>query len=123
MSYSNLRKNGDPVMSLRDQLSQLVYSTDQGKIEPEAAPEHIPVGDGIVRIRRESKGRKGKGVTVIEGLGVPQEELKDMAKELRKRCGVGGTTKEYTIEIQGDQREACARWLENKGFKVKFSGG
>jgi len=110
-------------MSLRDQLSQLVYSTEQGKIEPETSPEEIPSGDGVVRIRRETKGRKGKGVTIIEGLGLPQQELKELAKELKKRCGVGGSTKEYTIEIQGDQRDVCAEWLKNKGYKVKFSGG
>ncbi|RUO40510.1 stress response translation initiation inhibitor YciH [Aliidiomarina taiwanensis] len=110
-------------MSLKDQLSQLVYSTEQGKITPEEAPEQVPQGDGIVRIRRETKGRKGRGVTVIEGLGVTQAELKDIAKQLKKRCGVGGSTKEYAIEIQGDQREACAEWLRSKGYTVRFSGG
>lgn len=110
-------------MTFRDQLSQLVYSTDAGKIEPEAAPENIPTGDGIVRIRRETKGRKGKGVTVIEGLGLPQQELKKLAQELKKRCGVGGSNKDYTIEIQGDQRDACAALLKDKGYKVKLSGG
>lgn len=110
-------------MSFKDQLSQLVYSTEQGKITPEQVPEQIPQGDGIVRIRRETKGRKGRGVTVIEGLGISQSELKDIAKQLKKRCGVGGSNKEYTIEIQGDQREACAEWLKSKGYRVKFSGG
>lgn len=110
-------------MSFRDQLSQLVYSTDSGKITPDEAPEAIPSGDGIVRIRRETKGRRGKGVTVIEGLGLPQLELKMLATELKKRCGVGGSAKGYTVEIQGDQRDTCAAWLEQKGYKVRFSGG
>lgn len=110
-------------MSFRDQLSQLVYSTEQGKITPEAAPEVIPQGDGTVRIRRETKGRKGKGVTIIEGLGISQQELKEMTTQLKKRCGVGGSSKEYRIEIQGDQREACAAWLQQQGYKVKFAGG
>ncbi|MCH8491629.1 MAG: stress response translation initiation inhibitor YciH [Idiomarina sp.] len=110
-------------MSIRDQLSQLVYSTDQGRIkEPEQQPD-IPQGDGIVRIQRETKGRKGKGVTVIHGLGLAEAELKALAKELKSKCGVGGSVKNFTIEIQGDQREHCKAHLEQKGFKVKFSGG
>ncbi|CUS48665.1 MAG: translation initiation factor Eif-1 [Idiomarinaceae bacterium HL-53] len=110
-------------MSLRDQLSQLVYSTDQGKILPEAPSEEVPQGDGVVRIRRETKGRKGKGVTVIEGLAQTKDALKDIAKSLKKRCGVGGSVKEYTIEIQGDQRDVCKNWLEEQGYKVKLAGG
>ncbi|RUO22654.1 stress response translation initiation inhibitor YciH [Aliidiomarina iranensis] len=108
---------------MRDQLSRLVYSTDQGRIgEPEAEPV-IPETDGIVRIRRETKGRKGKGVTVIEGLGLSENDLKPLAKALKKRCSVGGSVKEFTIEIQGDQRETCMQYLQQQGYKVKLSGG
>lgn len=110
-------------MSMRDQLSQLVFTTEQGRIEPETEAEIVPEGDGIVRIKRETKGRKGKGVTLIEGLALPQDELKSLAKNLKKRCGVGGSVKAYTIEIQGDQREVCKAWLESQGYRVKFSGG
>ncbi|WP_113906391.1 stress response translation initiation inhibitor YciH [Aliidiomarina celeris] len=110
-------------MSFQDQLSQLVFSTDRGKIEPEQAPEAIPDGDGIVRIRRETKGRKGKGVTLIEGLALPEKELQSLAKTLKKRCGVGGSVKNYIVEIQGDQRETCKAWLEQQGYKVKLAGG
>lgn len=108
---------------MRDQLSRLVYSTDQGRIEEPETEEQAPESDGIVRIRRETKGRKGKGVTVIEGLGLTTSELKPLAKALKSRCSVGGSVKNFTIEIQGDQREHCKQYLEQQGYKVKLSGG
>lgn len=110
-------------MSMRDQLSRLVYSTDQGRINEPTPAAEIPQGDGIVRIQRETKGRKGKGVTVISGLGLAENELKVLAKTLKTRCGVGGSVKEFTIEIQGDQRSACKEYLEQQGYRVKLSGG
>jgi len=103
--------------------NRVVFSTEQGRIPPEKEEQSVPQGDGIVRIRRETKGRKGKGVSVIEGLGLPEKELKSLAKELKKRCGTGGSVKDFAIEIQGDQREVCKEYLEKKGFRVKFSGG
>ncbi|MCL4410541.1 MAG: stress response translation initiation inhibitor YciH [Gammaproteobacteria bacterium] len=109
-------------MSLRDQLSTLVYSTDAGRIEPEKETQQPPKGDGIVRIQRETKGRKGKGVTVIRGLELDADALKTLAKALKQRCGVGGSVKDFTIEIQGDQRDACKAYLEQQGFKVKLAG-
>lgn len=106
-------------MSFKDQLSQLVYSTEQGKIVPEPAAEQIPETDGTIRIWRETKGRKGKGVTVLNGFGLPKSELKEIARKLKQTCGVGGSQKEYQIEIQGEQREQCAAYLTRQGFKVK----
>lgn len=109
--------------SLHDQLSQLVYSTDQGRIDPEPDPEEIPQGDGVIKIRRETKGRKGKGVTMLSGFGVSQDELKALAKSLKKFCGVGGSVKDYTIEIQGDKRETIEKWLKQQGYRSKRIGG
>lgn len=109
--------------SLQDELSQLVYSTDQGKITPEPEPEDIPQGDGVIRLRRETKGRKGKGVTVLSGFGVSVNELKDIAKTLKKYCGVGGSVKEHTIEIQGDQRDTLEKWLSAHDYRFKRTGG
>ena len=109
--------------SLQDQLSQLVYSTDQGRIQAEPEPEAIPEGDGVIRIRRETKGRKGKGVTVLSGFGVCDDKLKELAKQLKKHCGVGGSVKDYTIEIQGDQRSAVEQWLSRNGYSSKRTGG
>lgn len=110
-------------MSLRDQLSQLVYTTDTGKVAPEKREEERGSTDGVVRIQRQTKGRKGKGVTLITGLPLTQEELKDLAKQLKRRCGVGGSVKDFTIEIQGDQREVCKEWLSEQGYVVKLAGG
>ena len=108
---------------MRDQLSQLVYSTDTGRIEtPAEEPERGP-SDGIVRIQRETKGRKGKGVTIISGLALLPDELKALAKKLKQHLGVGGSVKGFNIEIQGDQREGCKSWLETQGYKVKLAGG
>lgn len=103
--------------------SRLVYSTDSGRIDqPEAAPQVGP-SDGVVRIQRETKGRKGKGVTIIRGLPLPQDELKKIAKQLKKLCGVGGSVKDFDIEMQGDQRDACKAFLEKQGYQVKLAGG
>jgi translation initiation factor 1 len=76
-----------------------------------------------VRIARETKGRGGKDVTVISGLPLTPEELKVIAKKLKHRCGVGGSTKEAKIEIQGDQRTVCKEALEALGYTCKLAGG
>ncbi|RUO55000.1 stress response translation initiation inhibitor YciH [Pseudidiomarina halophila] len=76
-----------------------------------------------VRIQRQTKGRKGKGVTVILDLPEDPKLLADYAKQLRKMCGVGGSVKNQTIELQGDQRDASKAFLEQQGFKVKLAGG
>lgn len=82
-----------------------------------------PKGDGIVRVRRESKGRGGKTVTVILGVPLMGEELKNLASLLKRRCGTGGTVKDGTIEIQGDYREVVISELKKAGFTVKSAGG
>ncbi|RKF19832.1 stress response translation initiation inhibitor YciH [Alginatibacterium sediminis] len=110
-------------MSLRDQLSQLVYSTDQGRIETEKQPTATPSSDGFVKMRRETKGRKGKGVTCLEGFGLDTKELATLAKAMKKRCGVGGSVKGFVVEIQGDQRDTLQDWLQEQGYKVKRVGG
>lgn len=107
----------------KEQLSQVVYSTEQGKIDPEPEPEEIPEGDGVVRLQRQTKGRKGKGVTIISGIAKPQQELKAIAKKLKQFCGVGGAVKDYEIELQGDQRDAAEQWLSKQGYRVKRAGG
>ncbi|PKO12350.1 MAG: stress response translation initiation inhibitor YciH [Chloroflexi bacterium HGW-Chloroflexi-10] len=79
--------------------------------------------DGIVRLRLERKGRGGKTVTLIEGLSLSAEMLKDLAKELKRAAGSGGAIKDGVIEVQGDVCNALKSVLENKGFRVKISGG
>ncbi|CDT46257.1 stress response translation initiation inhibitor YciH [Vibrio coralliirubri] len=101
----------------------LVYSTETGRIKPEEEKVQRPKGDGIVRIQKETKGRKGKGVSVVTGLDLDDAPLKLMAAELKKVCGCGGSVKDGNIEIQGDAREKIKAHLEKKGYKVKFAGG
>ena len=110
----------------------LVYSTDHGRMCPQCrhsreqcscGREQRPPGDGVVRVSRETKGRKGKGVTLISGIPLAEKELKAYAKELKAKCGTGGTLKEGVVEIQGDQRDILVPLLMQKGWVVKRSGG
>ncbi|MCC2615199.1 stress response translation initiation inhibitor YciH [Aestuariibacter halophilus] len=101
----------------------LVFSTDGGRIKPTTPQAQAPETDGIVRIRRETKGRKGKGVTTISGVPLQGEELKALAKALKQRCGTGGALKQNIIEIQGDHREVIKDALEQRGYTVKLAGG
>jgi translation initiation factor 1 len=102
--------------------SNLVYSTDSGRIK-DTKTDNITPSDGFAKVRRETKGRKGKGVIVISGLGLDASKLKELAKKLKKTCGTGGSVVDETIEVQGDQREKIKAVLEEVGFKVKFTGG
>ena len=103
---------------------KLVYSTGIGKLstQPESSSQRQPT-DGIVRIRRETKGRKGKGVCTISGIDLDDGELKKLCSELKKACGTGGAVKQGVIEIQGDKRDKIKDILVNKGMTVKFAGG
>ena len=115
-------------------MSRLVYSTDLGRRCPDCgqastdcvckqADACAPSGDGIVRIRRETKGRKGKGVSIVSGVPLSANELKTLGKELRQKLSTGGAVKCHEMEFQGDQRQALKTLLENMGFTVKLAGG
>jgi translation initiation factor 1 len=121
------------------QRNRLVYSTGTGRLCPEcgrtsvecrcrrskpaqAAPAAAQ-GDGIVRVGRETKGRKGKGVTVISGLPLAGDELAALATKLKKRCGCGGTVDGALIEIQGDHRDLLVEELGKLGYTARRSGG
>jgi len=80
-------------------------------------------GDGVVRLRRETRGRKGAGVTLITGLPLADTDLAKLAKQLKSRCGVGGAVKDGVIELQGDQRHKLQPLLEAEGYRVKLAGG
>lgn len=103
--------------------SRLVYSTETGRIDAPKGNEVPPTGDGIVRIARTSKGRGGKAVSVITGLGLDKDALKTLAKALKQVCGVGGAVKDWDIEIQGDMRDKLKAELEKRGYTVKLAGG
>lgn len=111
----------------------IVYSTEQGEMCPDCgrpiaqcacgAPAPAATRDGVVRVARETKGRKGKGVTLIRGVPLHPDGLRELARELKQLCGSGGTVKAGAIEIQGDHREAVIERLQQKGYRVKRSGG
>jgi translation initiation factor 1 len=117
--------------------TRLVYSTEAGRIclkcqrpvsdctckkkQPEPPPPFIP--DGIIRIRRETKGRKGKTVTTLFGFDIDDQALKSLAKDLKQHCGAGGSVKGGVIVIQGDHRDTVKGFLEGNGFRVKIVGG
>ena len=79
--------------------------------------------DGIVRVGRETKGRKGKGVTVITGVPLEADGLLELARRFKQQCGSGGTVKDGIIEIQGDHREALVAELTALGYTVRRAGG
>ncbi len=111
-----------------------VYSTEFGRMCPNCGKpvdkcvcrrqKSISKSDGAVRIGRETKGRKGKGVTVITGVPLKNsDELKKFAKQLKQKFGTGGTVKDGVIEIQGDLRDVLVEELKKQGFNAKRSGG
>ena len=107
-------------------LSNYVFSTDDGDLRDKKSADEkndTPAGDGIVRVSRETKGRKGKGVTLVTGVPLADAELKALGKELKARCGSGGTVKDGVIEIQGDHRDAAVTFLQQKGYIVRRAGG
>ncbi len=113
--------------------SELVYSTEYGRMCPGCSKpkpacickrrKESPKGDGIVRVGRETKGRKGNGVTLITGVPLDLENLTQLARQLKQKCGTGGTIKNGVIEIQGDHRDVIVAELTRQGFVVKRSGG
>ena len=106
--------------------AKLVYSTESGRIrqtENKKQQTTPPPQDGIVRLMLQTKGRKGKGVTLITGLPLNAKELKHLAKTLKQKCGCGGSVKNGTIEIQGDQRSTLETELVALNYTVKRSGG
>lgn len=110
-----------------------VYSTDFGRICPKcdnpvdncccSSSNTKGPSDGIIRVSRQTKGRKGSGVSIISGLILEDTEIKKIAKLLKKKCGSGGTVKGGSIEIQGDHRDVIVKSLLERGFKAKLSGG
>ena len=121
--------------------SRLVWSSESGRICPECGkpvsscackkkkksnadkPLRNYPADGIIRIMRETKGHKGKTVTVIGNIPIKDSELKEFAKKLKARCGTGGSIRDGEILIQGDHREAILDEITRQGYKVKLAGG
>jgi translation initiation factor 1 len=111
---------------------RVVYSTEQGRICPGCGnpvnqctcrKQTSSSGDGNVKVSRETKGRKGKGVTLIKGLDMDTAALALMSKKFKVMCGSGGSVKEGVIEIQGDHIERILDCLKKQGIRVKRAGG
>jgi len=112
---------------------RLVYSTEHGQVakamkknKKNKPSPGVPTGNRAkqgVRIRRESKGRGGKTVCVIDGLPLSDAELKVFLKKLKGQLGTGGAIKNGSLEIQGDHREKLLQLLEKEGYKAKLAGG
>jgi translation initiation factor 1 len=116
----------------RSSTGGLVYSTDGGRMCPECRKplaecvckaKAAPIGDGVVRVSRQTKGRGGKSVTLVKGLALDPVALALLGKQLRTACGSGGTVKEGVIEIQGDHCELVIEVLKQHGHQPKRAGG
>ena len=107
--------------------SRTVWSSEQGDLRNQerkpAVATSLPPAQQTVYLHRESKGRAGKGVTLLKGLALNEADLSALAKTLKQACGSGGTVKDGVIEIQGEQREKIAEALRKLGYKVKLAGG
>ena len=112
----------------------LVYSTEGGRMCPEcrqslsactckAQARAAPVGDGTVRVSRQTKGRGGKSVTLVKGLALDPVALALLGKQLRTACGSGGTVKDGVIEVQGEHCELVVEVLGKLGHQAKRAGG
>lgn len=117
----------------KDDDRSLVYSSDGGRLCPAcgavagacrcASTKVVPAGDGVVRVGRETKGRKGAGVTVVSGVPLDEAGLKALAGDLKKACGSGGTLRDGVIEVQGEHRDRLVTLLQARGWNVKRVGG
>lgn len=114
--------------------STRVYSTETGSLCPtctkklslcQCNEQMLPSvkTDGKVRVSKETKGRKGSGVSLITGLALSEKELKVLAKKLKQLCGSGGAVKDGTIEIQGEHRDKLVKELNKLGFLAIKAGG
>ncbi len=111
---------------MKGKKSNLVYSTDSETLrkileqnEKDSVAEDFPPEKQSVHIFLQTKGRKGKKVTVASGFKHAPDKMKLLAKELKQACGAGGTVKNDVIEIQGDKRRQVAQFLLQRNYRVK----
>ncbi len=118
---------------MRKNENRTVYTTEQGRICSQCGrpvanctcskSKSVLQGDGVVRVRVELKGRKGKTVTTISGVLLDEPGLKKLATDLKQMCGAGGAVKDGVIEVQGDHAGAVIEALKTRGFTAKRAGG
>ncbi|MCF0215353.1 MAG: stress response translation initiation inhibitor YciH [Fibrobacteraceae bacterium] len=105
-----------------EERSTLVFVSGVGRIKEEKPKAQAPKGDGVVRIQLKRLGG-GKSVSVVTGVPLDEDGLKELGRFLKQKCGVGGSVKDFNIEIQGDKRNILKAELEKKGYTVKLAGG
>lgn len=105
-----------------EERSTLVFASGIGRIREKKPKAVRPQGDGVVRIMLKRLGG-GKTASVVTGIPLDEDEMKDLARSLKQKCGVGGSVKDFCIEIQGDKRNILKAELEKKGYTVKLAGG
>ena len=108
--------------------SRTVWSSDEGDLRKKnpasaSSSKSLPPNQQTAYLHRDSKGRGGKGVTLIKNLVLSDEEMSALAKKIKQACGVGGTVKDGVIEIQGSDRERIAEVLTRLGYRIKLAGG
>lgn len=116
------RKRPKPVYSTNPEVAKRCPRCDNYPCTCPPA-RSLPPAQQVAHIRRETKGRRGKTVTVVRNLQLTAEDLKSLSKQLKQACGAGGTVKEGDIEIQGDHRDQVAAILQEMGYRTKFVGG
>ena len=109
----------------KDRLN-VVYSTNPDFVYDtgeESEPETLEPSRQNLKVSIDRKQRAGKTVTLVQGFVGPDDDLKDLAKMLKNKCGVGGSSKDGEILIQGDFKQKVYDLLVQAGYKVKMSGG
>jgi translation initiation factor 1 len=102
----------------------MVWSSNDGDLRKARDPKTVTrTTTGPVKVRRETAGRKGKTVTTVFNLPLNDNDIRDLAGKLKKRCGVGGSAKDGVIEIQGDHRDTVLAVLRADGFEAVLAGG
>ena len=112
---------GEAERSIEDR-STLVFASCVGRVKEEKPKAERPAGDGVVRIQLRRLGG-GKMESAITGIPLDEADLKELARILKQKCGVGGSVKDFTVIIQGDKRNVLKAELEKKGYTVKLAGG
>jgi Translation initiation factor 1 (eIF-1/SUI1) and related proteins len=103
--------------------TRLVYSTESGRIDSDSTQAIINPDDAVISVRRETKGRGGKEATVVWNVPGGPDDLKTLAKALKRRLGTGGSAKQGEIVIQGDHVVPILEFLAEQGYRVKKAGG
>jgi translation initiation factor 1 len=117
------KKNKPKKINLED-LGGFVFSTNPDfNYDDDQQVESLYPSEQLLELHFEKKGRGGKQVVIVRGFEGPDEELADLGKKLKQTCGVGGSTKNGEIILQGNVRDKARAFLEKEGFKTKRIGG